>query len=192
MSKVRTVKPVEERREEIISAARRLFLTNGYKNTSVSNIATELGIAQGLIFHYFKTKAALLYTIFDIIAAEQEQKTRQFFESYQGRVIDCMGAVFQMVQQTHGYEVLFADLTADPAVLEYLQDKLVHHVVPVVIDLIGRGNADGSWQCDYPQQTAVFMVHGLSGLLKSKTDYDAELLRQAIQSIVYRTLNINQ
>ncbi len=46
----------EERREQIISAARKLFAAKGLAATKISDIASETGISQGLLYHYFKSK----------------------------------------------------------------------------------------------------------------------------------------
>jgi len=43
----------------IIDAALKSFGTNGYKKSSISDIATGAGISKAMIFHYFGTKKAL-------------------------------------------------------------------------------------------------------------------------------------
>lgn len=50
----------EERRRQILDAARSLFARHGYAGTTTKAIAAQLGIAEGLIFHYFGGKAELL------------------------------------------------------------------------------------------------------------------------------------
>jgi AcrR family transcriptional regulator len=187
---IRTVKPVEKRRQEILSTARRLFVKQGYRSTSVADIAGELGIAQGLVFHYFKSKAILLYTVIDQIAQEEQQSTRAFLEQHPGRAIDCLELFFNQQVQHHGYEALLNDLAADPAVEEYLQDKLARWTSPLLEELIERGNSDGSWQCDYPRETAIFIVQGFSGILKNRNDLDFSTMREAVQAIVSRLLGV--
>jgi AcrR family transcriptional regulator len=51
------------RREQILETALRLFAAQGFDATSTRQIAKEAGIAEGLIFHYFPTKASLLTAI---------------------------------------------------------------------------------------------------------------------------------
>jgi Transcriptional regulator len=54
----------EEKQDVIINAALKTFGTNGYKKTSVSDIASAAGISKAMVFHYFGTKKALyLYLI---------------------------------------------------------------------------------------------------------------------------------
>ena len=53
------------RREEILRTALGLFAAQGFDATSTKQIAKEAGIAEGLVFHYFPTKASLLTAILD-------------------------------------------------------------------------------------------------------------------------------
>ena len=47
----------EETRLNILNTSKKLFLENGYYNTSINQIAKTVGIAEGTIFNYFDTKA---------------------------------------------------------------------------------------------------------------------------------------
>jgi AcrR family transcriptional regulator len=51
------------RREQILETALKLFAERGFDATSTRQIAKEAGIAEGLIFHYFPTKASLLTAV---------------------------------------------------------------------------------------------------------------------------------
>ena len=53
------------RREQILKTALGLFAAQGFDATSTRAIAKEAGIAEGLIFHYFPTKASLLTAILE-------------------------------------------------------------------------------------------------------------------------------
>lgn len=55
-----------EKQTVIIDAALLSFSTNGYKKTSVSDIATAAGISKAMIFHYFGTKKALYLYLIDL------------------------------------------------------------------------------------------------------------------------------
>jgi TetR/AcrR family transcriptional regulator len=68
----------EEKQKIIIDAALKSFGTNGYKKTSISDIAAAAGISKAMIFHYFGTKKALYFYLIDlcgnIIMNEVEEK----------------------------------------------------------------------------------------------------------------------
>jgi len=60
MSSVPRRQHAEERREQILDAALRVFSTKGFAGASIRDIAREVGITEGLIYHYFESKDQLL------------------------------------------------------------------------------------------------------------------------------------
>lgn len=62
-----TPAPLSERRQkragEILAAAREVFLEKGFQGTAVSEIASRVGIVEGLVFTYFPTKRDLLHAV---------------------------------------------------------------------------------------------------------------------------------
>lgn len=49
-------KAPEERREQILVAARRLFAEHGYQATNIADIAADLRLGHGTFYRYFKSK----------------------------------------------------------------------------------------------------------------------------------------
>lgn len=54
----------EERREQILKAALQVFAEKGYHNARVSDVAARVGVSQGAIYWYFKSKEELFETAF--------------------------------------------------------------------------------------------------------------------------------
>ncbi|MGH8790726.1 MAG: TetR/AcrR family transcriptional regulator [Cupriavidus necator] len=50
----------QQREGEILSAAREVFLEKGFERASVSEIASRVGVVEGLVFRYYPTKRDLL------------------------------------------------------------------------------------------------------------------------------------
>jgi AcrR family transcriptional regulator len=50
----------EERRLQILDISLSVFASNGFKGTSIKDIAEAAGISQGLMYHYFPSKESLL------------------------------------------------------------------------------------------------------------------------------------
>ncbi|AMP20839.1 hypothetical protein AZF37_06325 [endosymbiont 'TC1' of Trimyema compressum] len=56
----------EDKREQILEVALELFVKKGYYQTKITDIASEMGMSVGLLFHYFKSKEVLYETIIEI------------------------------------------------------------------------------------------------------------------------------
>ena len=61
---MRISKEPEARKQEILETAMKLFAEKGYEKTSISDIAKEIGVAQGLCYRYFPSKDILFQTGF--------------------------------------------------------------------------------------------------------------------------------
>ena len=75
------------RREQILKTALGLFAAQGFDATSTRQIAIEAGIAEGLIFHYFPTKASLLSAILE----DRVQERRAFRRELRPLLEDAAG-----------------------------------------------------------------------------------------------------
>lgn len=53
-------------RQSIIDAAGKLIADKGLKNTSLADIAKEVGISKGTLYYYYSTKNDIIYDIADI------------------------------------------------------------------------------------------------------------------------------
>ncbi|WP_371367189.1 TetR/AcrR family transcriptional regulator [Sporomusa rhizae] len=68
-------------KENIITAALRLFLTRGYKSVSLIDVATEVGVTKGGIYHYFSSKDELLQVAFNFLIEHIETKYKKLLNS---------------------------------------------------------------------------------------------------------------
>ena len=53
---MRISKEPEARKQEILETAMKLFAEKGYEKTSISDIAKEIGVAQGRCYRYFPSR----------------------------------------------------------------------------------------------------------------------------------------
>ncbi len=59
-----------DKRENILAAALKLFVEYGFHGTPTSKIASEAGVSNGTLFHYFKTKDDLVLALYDSVKSE--------------------------------------------------------------------------------------------------------------------------
>jgi AcrR family transcriptional regulator len=71
--------PPPSRREDLVAAALRLFLRDGFHATGIAAILDEAGLTKMTLYHHFKSKE-------DLILAALELRDRQFREWLFGRM----------------------------------------------------------------------------------------------------------
>lgn len=69
-------------RERIIEAANRLIYTKGYNQTSISDVATAVGITKGNLHYHFKSKEELLEAIIQFRLLMIKEMLNQWEEQY--------------------------------------------------------------------------------------------------------------
>lgn len=61
----RTPQDPQIRINEILDTADHLFFSKGYQATTISDIAKKMGVAQGMLYYYFKSKEEILEKLLD-------------------------------------------------------------------------------------------------------------------------------
>ena len=87
-----------DKRRLILDAAVKVFARQGFTQCRVADIADEAGVAYGLVYHYFRSKDAVLDTLFlerwnvmvDFIALvdQQDLAAREKLRSVAGFIVD--------------------------------------------------------------------------------------------------------
>ena len=104
-------KPAEQRRHELLAAAKALFLAKGIAATSLEDVTHRAGVSKGLFYLYFHSKE-------DLVLALQEQFSRQVAEhvaaaadipaDWTAKLDACVQASFECYRDLHDlHEVLF-------------------------------------------------------------------------------------
>ena len=191
----RVTKPVEERRQEIIDTAYAMFTENGFDKTQMADISKKMNVAHGTLYHYFKSKTELLYVVIDKIVDEKFKKQGKTLNGAQGSAYERLKNISTSFQNTEKYENLRFAFGDDPALIQYYLTKLSNSFSLFLENLIEQGNAEGSWKCEYPKETAIFISHGMRGLMndwhqlnESKQEKIKKL--KAYSNMVFRVLGV--
>lgn len=67
----------DEKRQEMLTVAERLFCLKGYEATSVQDILNVLHVSKGGFYHHFASKEALLHTLFYQRAERALERTEE-------------------------------------------------------------------------------------------------------------------
>jgi len=74
----------EIRKEQIINATKKLIIDKGYSNFSMKDVAAEMDMSTGLIYHYFENKDDLLLQVLKHSFKEPRQRALDSVEPIPG------------------------------------------------------------------------------------------------------------
>ena len=156
---MRISKEPEERKQEILETAIKLFSVNGFEKTSISDIAKEIGIAQGLCYRYFPSKDVLFQSAINeysnILVANMTKNIN-------------INILRKMI--------LFAEQEDDTyyPVFHNNQNKNFHNLLtlnvceklfPIVSEIIERANYTNEIQVNDVEMYASFCIYGQLGII---------------------------
>jgi AcrR family transcriptional regulator len=114
----------EEARRKIIEESKRQFLTNGYKITKMTDIASSLGVTKGAIYLYFNKKEDLVIAM---IQSSSEFKRAPIFKDLtaeQLRSIPSSAFLERMLSVPPEIDKLSQELASEAALNEELRKAL--------------------------------------------------------------------
>jgi AcrR family transcriptional regulator len=63
MNKVESGEPLVDRRAELLDAAARAFMRQGFAATSLDRVSDEIGSTKGAIYYYYRSKSELFFAV---------------------------------------------------------------------------------------------------------------------------------
>jgi AcrR family transcriptional regulator len=183
-------KPAEARREDLMNAAQALFLKQGVGPTTIDQIAAGAGVAKGTFYLQFESKEAILTALrVRYVQGFQQQLLAALArcppQDWLGRLAAwAAAAVTAYLDAVSLHDLVFHEFETDGShpdiVVEYLAS------------LLGDGAAHGAWSVEDPRFTAVYLFHGVHGIVDdtlaaNKPVKRAQLIRK-LQQLCFRVV----
>lgn len=144
----------EQWRKEILNAARKLFLSKGYEETSIADIMEQAGGAKGMFYRFFQSKEKVMHALGDQMFLENNP-----FEAVRGRS-DLNG--LQKIREVLAVDRADVDREAlgmqavpilkDPRILAAAVEANRRVLTPLWFELIEEGRRDGSIRTEYAKE----------------------------------------
>ena len=168
----RIVKKPDERRKEILHAARELFKTKAYEKVTMQELMDKLNIAKGTIYHYFSSKEDLLESVVEDLINEELERKETLLKSRQCRGLNALEKFRTLITSDTMAE-------EDEQILESLHqpgNTLIHtrqlgsyliKLAPIFAAVIKEGCEQGVFKTEHPRECAEFMLAGFQFLTDS-------------------------
>jgi AcrR family transcriptional regulator len=163
---MRIIKEHDERRNEILDTAEKLFHTKGYEKCTVNDILKEVAIAKGTFYYYFKSKQEVL----DAIVA----RYTEIVVSRVGAIIErselspeekLLNAFMSMnINNQVGSEILEEMHKTENALLhQQTLSQMISALAPALATIVEEGVEKKVWNCRYPlQDMQIFLAASLT------------------------------
>jgi AcrR family transcriptional regulator len=117
---------VQQRHEQIFQAATRVFISRGYHEATVREIAEAAGLSLGSLYSYIRTKEDILYLVFERLTAALRESIRAAMQGLTDPVQQIQAALRANLETIKRYE--------DGVLLMYqetksLDQESLHHVL---------------------------------------------------------------
>ena len=160
-------KPAEERREELMIAAQRLFLKHGVGPTTIEQITSGADVAKGTFYLYFSSKEDVLAALGrhfaeGLLAGIKAAIAAKPSQDWKGKLATwAQAGMAGYLDSIHLPDVVFAG-SHRPPTREGLVDNIV---IDHLCGLLQAGAGAGAWAIDDARSTAIFLFSGLHGLV---------------------------
>ncbi|MGY3778639.1 TetR/AcrR family transcriptional regulator [Isobaculum melis] len=162
-----------ERRQQILDVSLNYFVTRGYHGTTIRDIAKEVNMSVGLMFHYFESKE-VLYTELLKYAAQGSSFTQQMsFENQTpltifSKISEMIFDSFTTYPQSTNYFLLVKQALSATYLTEEMQEIIKSmNAINAFVPLIEAGQQLGEIKDGEPLALSMAFYSAIQGIAES-------------------------
>jgi AcrR family transcriptional regulator len=177
-----------ERRNEILDVAERLFGTKGYDKSTVNDILEAVGIAKGTFYYYFKSKEevldAIIERVTDIVIKKAEVVATNTDLS---PIMKLLNTILSMRVESEVDNSLMEELHKPENALMHQKslNSIVTRITPILTKIVEEGVSQGIFHSDFPTQyMMIFLTSSITlldgGIFQVQPEEQQMILRALI------------
>jgi AcrR family transcriptional regulator len=188
-------KPPQQRREELMDAAQRLFLAQGVGSTTIDHITSGADIAKGTFYLHFSSKEDLLSALGERFANSHLIRIKAAIATksetdWAGRLATWAEAsVAFYLDSIELHDMLFYE-SRSPTRAGLVDNIIIDHLSR----LLEAGAVAAAWSVDDPRFTAVFLFSGMHGIVDDAYLKESRIARnrliERLQRICFRAVGL--
>lgn len=152
---MRVVKDAEERKNEILDVADKLFSEKGFDGTSTKDILEKVGIARGTLYYHFKSKEDIMDALIDRYNVSMLDTAKKIAID---RNISVTERIIRVVMSLHindgsGDEIMEHIHKPQNALMhQKIQKVIINDVTPILTGVICDGIDQGLFSTPFPYE----------------------------------------
>lgn len=187
-TEMRVVKEAEERKNEILDVAERLFGTKGFESTSTSDILNAIGIARGTLYYHFKSKEEILDAMIDRMMGKMTVQAKAQAVRTEIPVLQRLTTVIMAlnVEGDLGQELMKQIHKPQNALMHRkIQERLLSDITPILAGLIEEGIRQGICRTDYPAEMVEMTLLYANTVFDDLAKYSVEEKQRKAAAFIY-------
>lgn len=176
------------KKEFILDVAEKMFIEQGFDQTSIAQILDATQIAKGTLYYYFTSKEEIMDAIIERWIDRSFEQVRIWVEQKQLPILErLMGALASLNMQKDGQELLDHLHAPQNALLHEKTNQILLSKVPEILyPLFQEGFQTGEMQTTYPYETIEMMLtYSLQIFNSSFQTLDQAEKNHKIQAFIY-------
>jgi AcrR family transcriptional regulator len=156
---LRILKSYDERRDELLDAAEKLFLEKGYEQASVNDIIEAVGVAKGTFYYYFDGKEELLDALGERRAEQLLSGWNEVIADKKLSAVEKLNLVFQTLARVKAASPELVGLLVKKMYgeqNEHFRRKMTRRLIDIALADLARvveqGVREGTLDTAYPRQ----------------------------------------
>lgn len=186
---MRITKEPEERKQEILNTAMRLFYEKGYEKTSIADIAKTIGVAQGLCYRYFSSKEALFDSAVEQYADELISRFSVPSSHDKMTLKELIETMPIMIETENSNYYRAFHVAENKKFHDQLTLKVCEKLSKVVANVLTQAKEKDEINIADTHAAAMFCVYGQIGILLNK-DYANEEKERCIREFLVYALRL--
>lgn len=186
---MRISKDPQERKQEILDTAMKLFLIKGYNETTMADIAKEMNVVKGLCYRYFDSKQKLFEAAMEeyvknfseIFIETLQDKSKPFKEK-----LNILSSLMIETEKNAKYKSFFHK-KGNEEFHETLIIKMYKYIYHYIKEEIDRLCKNGEINIKNSEILINFIIYGQIGLL-TNTNYDIEITATEIKNYINKLI----
>lgn len=169
----------QQRKKQILEAARKIFVQKGFYNASIDDVAAEVGVVRGTVFHYYKSKKELMEAVLESTGEDLipiiTQITKEHSMPAKERILLLIEACSRQFINVKPQLIQYG-MGQEGEEFRYLMDqmriKAFYKVCELLEEILEDGCREGTFQIEDTRARACAVTFAVFGITGARLDAD--------------------
>lgn len=169
----------QQRKKQILEAARKIFMQKGFYNASIDDVAAEVGVVRGTVLHYYKSKKELMEAVLESTGEDLipiiTQITKEHSMPAKERILLLIEACSRQFINVKPQLIQYG-MGQEGEEFRYLMDqmriKAFYKVCELLEEILEDGCREGTFQIEDTRARACVVTFAVFGITGARLDAD--------------------